>query len=147
MQFLRKIPVNQLSKLSELYKVDWPLHITTYSTIRLFIDRFKNHPQWINKVDFLSFKDDWRTHGAFIMLHENRIFFNTLEPFPFNNLQRALCLLQFNEILTFVNIRDALRLVVEDVIRIQHLEVLSDIGTKCFRLLKEDLNQLTIEYV
>lgn len=147
MEFLKKIQIDQLTKLSDLYKVDWPLHITTQSTIRLFIDRFNNHPEWVNKVDFLSFKDDWSTHGAFIMLHENRIFFNTLEPFPFNNLRRALYLLQFNEILTFVNIRDALRPVIVDVIRIHHLEVLSDIGTKCFRLPKEDLNHLTIEYV
>lgn len=145
MEVLGKIQVSDLVELSELYEVDYPLHIATHSTIKLFTERFVKHPEWASKVDFLSFDDDWRTCGAFIMIHGNRIFFNTLESFPFNRLRKALYLLEFNEVTTLVNIRDALRPVVDDLIRVHHLEVLSDIGTKSFLMKNEKLREISIE--
>lgn len=109
MESLSRIPIEQLAELRNLYKTDWPLHISTHSTIQLFIDRFAKFPRWIDKVTFLSLRDDWRTCGAFIMIHETRIFFNTLESYPFNKLKKALMLIQVDDVMTFVNIRDNLR--------------------------------------
>lgn len=145
METLITIPESQLPKLKDLYKVDWPLHITTHSTIELFIERFVKHPEWKAKVRFLSFRDDWRTTGSFVMIIENRIFFNTLESFPFNSVKKALVLTDFEDKMMFVNIRDALRPVILDIVKIHHLKVVSDIGTTCFKMPKEELLTLQLE--
>lgn len=145
MEMLIPIPETDLPELKESYKVNWPLHITTTSTIQLFIDRLANYPEWKTKAQFLSYGKDWKSTGTFIMINENRIFFNTLESFPFSAALKALINVKFEDEMIFVNIRDSLRSVIFDVVRIQHLEVVSDIGTKCFRLAKEDLLKLTVE--
>lgn len=145
MESLKIIPTGDLPDLRDLYKVDYPLHISTHSTVQLFIERFTKHPKWVSKVKFLSFHDDWRAHGAFIMIHGNRVFFNTLEPFPFKNLTKALLLVEFEEKFTFVNIRDALRCVIAVVTRVHHYEIVSDIGTKCFLIPKDTLQSTIIE--
>lgn len=144
MEELINIPIEELPELRDLYKVNWPLHVSTHSTIQLFIDRFKNFPEWIRKVFFLSFKD-WKAHGAFVMTIGNRIFFNTLEKFPFDILRRALMLIDLDDKTTFVNIRDSLRCIVLDLLRIHHLEVVSDIGTKSFIIPRESLLDLDFE--
>lgn len=145
MEALQIIPVDQLNELKGLYKIDWPLHISTCSTIQLFIDRFEKHLEWVEKVSFFSIDDDWKRFGTFVMINEGRIFFNTLESFPFHNLRETLQRVDVNERLSFVNIRDALRPVILDFVRCNHLEVVSDIGTKCFLMTKEYLKNVTIE--
>lgn len=145
MESLKKIQIEHLIELKGLYKIDWPLHITTCSTIQNFLDRFRRYPEWIKRVSFFSINEEWKQFGTFVMINENRIFFNTLESFPFKNLRKTLLLFNFEEKLQLVNIRDALRPVVADLIRIHHLEVISDIGTKCFLMSKENLKQIEVE--
>lgn len=127
---LKKISVDQLPVLRDMYKVHWPLHISTFSTIQLFIDRFAKHPEWIARVSFFSFDEDWKTCGVFIMNNENRIFFNTLETYPYAKLGKALVRMNFESRVSFINIRDALRPALFIAIRVHHFEVVSDIGTK-----------------
>lgn len=145
MESLENISVENLPDLRDIYKIDWPLHIATHSTLQVFIDRFAKFPEWIKKVQFLSLNDVWRSSGAFIMVHENRVFFNTLEAFPFSCLRKLLLILDLGETVTFVNIRDSLRSVLFDTIRIQHFEVISDIGSKSFLMAKEIMQRMEIE--
>lgn len=146
MSALKKIPIERLPELRDSYKVDYPLHISTISTIQLFIDRFAKYPQWIDRVSFWSLNDDWHTCGAFIMTHDYRIYFNTLEDFPFDNLRKALIKIDLkDDITTFVNIRDELRPLLIDVIRVHHCEIISDFGSRSYRLEKDALLQLELE--
>lgn len=146
MKCLQKIPVAQLFELKELYKFDWPLHISTVSTIQLFIDRFGKYPEWAEKVTFLSFGEDWRTSGAFIMINGSRVFFNTLEAYPFVKLKNSLTRMSFeSDIVTFVNIRDGLRVVLLDLIRVHHFEIISDIATKSYLMRKDGLVNIEIK--
>jgi hypothetical protein len=145
MESLENIPVDDLPILRDIYKKNWPLHIATCSTIDIFIDRFAKFPEWMKEVQFLSLKHFWRSSGAFIMVHENRVFFNTLEAFPFNDLRKLLLVLDLGETVAFVNIRDSLRDVIFYATRVHHFSVVSDIGTKSFLMPKEVLQRLTIE--
>lgn len=144
MEHLTKIPVEDLPTLRDLYKAEHPLHVSTFSTIQLFIERFEKHPEWVEKVCFLSLNDDWRKTGTFVMTNSSRVFFNTLEMHPFNHLRQALLLMEFNDKITFVNIRDALRPLVLDIIRIHHFEIASDIGTRSFLMPREPLLEAKI---
>lgn len=145
MEILEKIPVESLPILKDIYKIDYPLHVVTQSTIQVFIDRIKKTPNWDNQMQFLSFENVWKTNGAFIMVQENRVFFNTLEEFPFKTLRRMLLNLELDDKVVFINIRDDLRSVIFDTIRINHFEVVSDIGSKSFLMPKEVLQTLTVE--
>lgn len=110
METLEIIPIDQLPILRDLYKLDWPLHVATHSTIQVFVERFANFPEWIKKVKFLILKNfGWKSCGAFVMVDENRVFFNTLEAFPFNDLRRLLLNLELGDTVAFINIRDSLR--------------------------------------
>jgi hypothetical protein len=142
---LVKILVDQMPKLRDFYKREWPLHIATYSTISLFYNRFLDHPQWIDRVDFLSFDNDWQTTGAFVMIQDNRVFFNTLEEFPFKTLRRLLLSIQLDDEVAFINIRDLLRPIIYDTLRIHYFEVVSDIGTKSFLMPKDVLQTLDVK--
>lgn len=145
MSALKIISVDRLPALRDLYKVEWPLHISTFSTIQIFIDRFARFPEWIERVSFLGVDEDWETCGAFVMINENRVFFNTLEAFPFVKLEKVLFRMEFESSISFVNIRDALRPVLLNSIRVHHFEIVSDIGTRSFRMLKEDACRMKIE--
>lgn len=147
MELLKIIPVEHLPKLRDSYTLDWPLHISTHSTVQVFIGRFAKHRECADKVKFLSLENDWSSCGAFIMTHENRIFFNTLEKFPFERLWRALLMLEFDEDtdMTLVNIRDALRPLIFQMVRVHHLKIVCDIGTKCYILPKTDLQKLDVQ--
>ena len=146
MEFLKKIPIDKLAQLRDLYKIAYPLHVSTCSTIQIFIDRFKQHPEWTKRVSFLSYKDDWILKGTFVMINGSRIFCNTLESFPYDSLRKALLLIEFDDITTFVNIRDIFRPIILDITRIQHFEVISDIGTRSFLMPRDVLIQQNIEY-
>lgn len=146
MENICKIPIDRLDHLRDIYKIAYPSHIVTCSTIQLFIDRFKKHPEWIERVSFLSLNDDWIKNGTFVMICDSRIFCNTLEPSPYESLRQALLSLELDDEMTFVHLRDELRTVIFDVIRIQYFEVISDIGTKCYLLPKESLKNMMIGY-
>lgn len=139
-----EISVDQLPELRDLYKKDWPLHIATYSTIQVYLDKAKKL-QSLKKIHFVSFEGFWRKSGAFVMQDENRVYFNTLEDFPFDGLKRLLLLIEFSDAIALINIRDLLRPLIFDLIRFHHFEVISDIGTKSFFLSKEMLRNLEIK--
>lgn len=146
MEILQKIPLEQMGQLRDIYNIGYPLHISTFSTVQMFIERFAQHPDWIDKVSFLSLGDDWRRNGTFVMIYETRIFCNTLEEYPFKSLRKLLLMIELDNLMTFVNLRDYLRSLVLDVIRIRYFEVVSDIGTTSFLMPKDALNNLIIEY-
>ena len=145
MSELSKISIEDLSILKDLYKVDYPLHISTYQTIQLFIERFAKHPNWLERVSFWSCGDSWKVHGHFIMFYSYRIYFNTLEAFPFPRLKQTLLLAEFTDKTTFVNIRSELRQLTLDMVRIHHFQIVSDVGTKSFLLPKQMLLDMKFE--
>jgi hypothetical protein len=140
-----KISVDQLPQLRDLYKRNWPLHIATHSTISLFHNRFLDHPQWIDRVEFLSFENAWKSTGTFVMIQDNRVFFNTLEEFPFEMLRRLLFGIELDDETAFINIRDLLRPIIYDTLRVHYFEVVSDMGTKSFLMPKEFLQSLDVK--
>ncbi|CRL01454.1 CLUMA_CG014315, isoform A [Clunio marinus] len=145
MEKLKVISLKDLPKLRDLYKASWPLHCATHSTIQVFVDRFEKHPKWMEKVKFLCFGESWIRVGAFVMIYENRVFFNTLESFPYDELKKLLLRVEMPDMAAFVNIRDSLRSLLFDVIRIHHLEVISDIGTKSYLWPKQLLDKVEPE--
>jgi hypothetical protein len=66
---LVKISGAELSELKEYCKVDWPLHIITYNTIKNFINRFDKFPEWKEIVSFWSLNGGWRSHASFVIIN------------------------------------------------------------------------------
>jgi len=128
---------SQLPALRDLYKQDWPLHCSTFSTIDLFIERIEKHPEWKEIVSFVALDD--APDATFLMSYENRVFFNSLEASPYTKLRKMLLAYELNDKVQFVNIRDALRPLLLDVIRIQHFDVVTDVGTRSYFFDKDDL--------
>lgn len=145
METLKKLTSDQTGHLRDIYKINYPLHVSTCSTIELFIQRLQKQPEYNEKVCFLSLNDDWTTNGTFVMTDENRIFCNTLESFPFVSLRKILLSIELEDEITFVNLRDVLRPVIFDILRIHNFEIISDVGSRCFLMRKEELKNLEVE--
>lgn len=134
---LKIFSVEELELIRSLYKVDWPLHVSTFTTIDFFLRKFREHSKAMNNVTFIGPVVDWDVHGTFVMTQSaNTIFFNTLEPFPHNQLKRLLLSMKLNDETTFINIRDVLRPLLLEVVRICHLETVFDQGSRSFSIPK-----------
>lgn len=141
---LKKLETKSLGNLKELFAINYPKHLNTTSIIQVFIERIEKYPQWNERVDFLVNDDDsWRSNGVFILIiKRSKIYFDTLEDAPYPALKNALVALKMEENATFINISDRLRSLLLDIIRIQHLKIIHDIGTKAFLMSREFLMQL-----
>lgn len=134
---LVEISKEELLELKELYKVDWPLHVVSYFTIKNFIDRFEKFPAWSKNVKFFSLKGDWRKHATFIMANGHFTHFNSLEPAPHEEIRQALMLFNFLKFTSLNEIRNIFQSVVHDVIKKRQLEVESEFETTFFVVQKE----------
>lgn len=131
-----------LTILKNLYERDKPLHLVTTTAIGQCIDQLKKKPEWTKKVKFFSLNDNWRLTGTFAMVYtdDDQILFNTLEPAPYESLRETLEYMTYDKPMVFICFRDIFRPIVFDVIRIRHLEVAFDSGTKVFSYKHPDVD-------
>lgn len=142
MKGLVRIATKNLEVLKGVCKIDWPLHVVSYSAIDHFINRFRQHPSWEENVKFWTLNDEWRQSGTFVM--ENAIFghilFNTFQSWPHQSLRKLLESLNYEHEKVFVCFNDEFRSVVNDIVRVKNLEVTFDSGAKLIYLPKENLD-------
>lgn len=62
-----EIPLENLQKLGEIYKKDWPKFIVVYSSIQTFIQRFQEFPGLKEKVKLFVLSENWENDGAFFL--------------------------------------------------------------------------------
>lgn len=141
---LKKLKIENLRNLKELFSINYPKHLNTTSIIQVFIERIEKYPQWIERVEFLVNDDDsWRTSGIFILVIDgSKIYFDSLEDAPYKELQSVLMSFKINETATFINISDRLRGLLLKIIRIKHLKIIHDIGTIAYLMPRDYLLQL-----
>lgn len=143
MVHLEKLSVDDLLLLKKLYKVNWPLHIATYSTIDIFARRFIEHPEWMEKVAFYGVKGTLEKCGTVIMVHSgDKVFFDTLDPRESDKLRRALLVIELDPNCTFINIRDCFRPLLLDIIRIRRLEICHETNTRSYIFPNKRAHQL-----
>lgn len=120
----KKLDASDLLALKDAFKVNWPLHIATYSTIDIFARRFVEHPEWTDRVTFFGVQGEPEHFKTLIMIHSgDKVFFDTLEPFPYDKLRRALLVIELGQKITFIDVRDCFRPLLLDVIWIRRLEI------------------------
>lgn len=143
---LKTLVAEELSRLKGLYRVKCPSHIGTYSTLDIFARRFVDHLEWMNRVTFHGVLDEPEHFGTVIMIHTgNKVYFDTLEPFPFENLRKALIVIELGSKITFISIRDSLRPLLLDIIRIRRFEIYHEHGSKTYVFPKIMFDELRIE--
>lgn len=141
---LVKILISELKELKEMYRVKWPLHIMTYNNFKNLIERFEKHPKWKSKAVFWSLNGEWGKHGTFIMTYGNLIFFNTLEPAPYNEIEQALMLVNYGSFTMFTDIREIFRTLIYNVIEKLQLRVVSEEDFLCYFIPKELFQNISI---
>lgn len=125
-----KLTKNLLPIYRDLFKVDWPKSIQSYCLLGHFISRFNNHPEWEQKVEFLTLKDHNSTDGTFAMIYGSYIYVDTLEAAPYPKLQDLLYHLDLKNDQMFSNIRDDFRPIIFDIMRMRKLEQTYEYGAK-----------------
>jgi hypothetical protein len=94
---LKKLNISELKVLRELYHVNFPTSAPTIGLLDHFIDRFQNHPEWQDKVEFVALDDSCFKDGTFTMLYGQIFQFNTIAESPFTNLQKLMYSFDFNQ--------------------------------------------------
>lgn len=141
---LVKISVTELKELQQIYRVQWPLHIFTYNTIKNFTWRLEKFPEWENRVKFWSLNGAWKKNGTFVMTNGHMIFFNSLEASPYDELKTILKNLEYTKSMLFINTRDIFKSLVYNVVETFELAILFDKVCNCFFVPKENYKNLEI---
>lgn len=143
----KKLIFDELKFLQNLYAVDWPKYVPTFGLLGQFIERFEKHPEWQNKVNFLTINDNSLNQGTFLMIYCNYIVcFNSLEPAPFANLEKLLNSIDFTEEKKFWSIEIHHGEVVEKVMKSKNLEKLFDERSKCtLHIFRQDELTMALE--
>lgn len=68
MNFLEKIPLEQLPQLKDLYKADWPESIVGFHTLDNYIKWFSKSPSESEHVRVFSYNGTWNENGTFIII-------------------------------------------------------------------------------
>lgn len=143
---LRKYSVEDLPRLKDKYKANWPLHIATFSTIDIFARRFLEHPEWRERVTFYGVQGEPENFSTVIMIHSgDKVFFDTLEPLPHDKLRRALFVIELGHKISFINIRDCFRPLLLDIIRTRKFDIRLEVGFT-FVLYRIKMARQLIEY-
>lgn len=64
---LTKIPNQKLKNLRDMFKVDWPKHIVSYSTICTFMRKLERNPEYSKEVEIFSLNGNWKQDGTFVI--------------------------------------------------------------------------------
>lgn len=143
---IKKLSVSELIKFRDSYKVNWPLHIATYSTLDIFARRFVEYPEWTERVTFFGVEGEPENFKTLIMIHSgDKVFFDTLEAFPYDNVRRALLLVDLGHEFTFIDVRDCFRPLLLDVIRVRRLEICHENGSKNYIYPLQTTSDLELE--
>lgn len=138
---LKKLSLLQLKILRDVYTQNWSKNFVTHQLLSSFIERFEKYPEWTEKVHFLSDKsENLSSDGSFVMINENKIYFDTFEAFPHFKMMKSLSCLDFEkEPKMFVNMSDKFRPFLKYFRQCHNLEETYD---NCRRLvvLKSDKN-------
>jgi hypothetical protein len=147
MSGLVRIARSSLETLKNLYRVDWPVHVVSYTAIDHFIHRFNQQPEWEEKVKFWTLGDDWKRHGTFVMenVSDGHILINTTQAYPYESLSETLNMLSYDDERVFACFHDKFRPLVQDLIRVKNLEETFDSGAKCVHLPKETWEKFDLQ--
>jgi hypothetical protein len=66
-KFPCEVSLENLETLGELFKVNWPKHVVIYSSIQLFVRRFKLFPELKEKVKIIALTPTFKTDGKFFI--------------------------------------------------------------------------------
>lgn len=128
----KKLTINEIKFLKDLYKVDWPKFVPTFGLLAQFIERFEKHPEWQDKVHFSTVNNDSLKCGTFLMTYcKHIVCFNSLEASPYSNLEKLIKELDFSEEKKLWAIEECHVEVVEKIIKSQNLEKTFDESSKC----------------
>ncbi len=143
----KKLTIPEIKFLKNLYKVNWPKYVPTFALLEHFIERFAKHPEWQEKVKFLTINESSLQGGTFLMIYCNYIVsFNSLEAEPYTNLEKLLNDLDFSEEKKFWAMELHHVEVVEKIVKLQNLEKTFDETSKCtFHALNQDVITLGLE--
>jgi hypothetical protein len=66
---LAELDFNDLRKLLDIYRVDWPKYVVIYSAIESFIRRVASFPELKEKLKIYKINDEsWKKDGTFAMI-------------------------------------------------------------------------------
>lgn len=127
---LNKLSKNLLPIYRDLYKFNWPTYMPSYCVFQHFINRFNKHPEWEEKVKFLTLPDEDISDGTYALTYGPYIYIDSLESAPFIQLEKLLYNMDIKSDQMFVNFRDDFRPLVLDLLRIKRMEKTFDCGYK-----------------
>lgn len=128
----KKLIIEELKFLKNLYKVNWPNFVPTFGLLVQFIERFGKHPEWQEKVSFWTINENTIKDGTFLMIYCNYIvFFNSLEAAPYKNLEKLINTLDFCDEKKFWSIELHHVELIEKIIKSKNLEKSYDESSKC----------------
>ncbi|KAJ6639532.1 hypothetical protein Bhyg_12278 [Pseudolycoriella hygida] len=138
----KKLTIQEIVFLRDLYKVDWPKFVPTFVLLSHFIERFDKNHEWQEKVHFLTVNIGSLKNGTFLMIYCNYIVcLNSLEAAPYENLQILLNQLDFSEEKKFWAIEAHHADVVLKIQKSKNLEIVYDESSKC-TFYQFDLNEI-----
>lgn len=126
---LLKIAKNQLPAYRAAYYTrNWPKHVLTVGLLDHYINRFKKHPEWEDKVNFYKTDSDI-DDASFVFDNGFFIYFDSLT----NNHQKLKAVigrLNFQYEKIFHCIRDDFKDLVHEIIKEHSLEKIFDLGAR-----------------
>lgn len=63
-KFPCEVSVENLEKIGEIFKVDWPKHVVIHQTIKMFLNRFENFPDLKEKLTIFALSESWDKDGS-----------------------------------------------------------------------------------
>lgn len=61
---LTELSLDNLGKLVEIYRKDWPKHIVILSTLNTFSKQFKLFPELKKRMKLFALSEDWEINGG-----------------------------------------------------------------------------------
>lgn len=143
----KKLTIDEIKFLKNLYKVNWPKYVPTFALLEHFIERFEKHNEWQEKVTFSTINEDSLKNGTFLMVYCDYIMnFNSLEADPYENLEKLINDVDFTEEKKIWAMESHHAEVVEKIVKIQNLEKTFDDSSRCtLHVLNEDVITLGLE--
>jgi len=136
---LTTLSKNLLPVYRDLFKHHWPKYMPSYCVFNHFINRFDKHPEWTEKVKFLTLKDDDISDGVYALTCGPYILIDSLEMSPYPKLEKLIYNLDLADNQMFVNFRDDFRPLIMDLLRMRGMEKTFDRGSKiCYFNPNED---------
>lgn len=134
---MKRLPLKELRFLRGLYENKSPKYVPTIGLIDHFIHRLENHPEWRDKVQFLTINEKTLNDGTFMMIYNTvdgpSIAFNSLESTPYRNLERLLNTLNYSDykLYKFWTVSEEFKSLIANLVKVKNLEILEDSASQC----------------